>query len=81
MRGTSQSKVLAFSTAIAIATLFLYFTLKENSIFNIIPFAIHEAISPGGKFETAFITIFDVIIALLLLLISYKIVYKVLKRT
>lgn len=81
MRRIPQSKVLAFLAAITIATLFLYFTVKEHSIFNIIPFAIHEAIDPGGNSETTFITIFDVIIALLLSLISYKIVYKMLKKT
>jgi len=81
MKKNPLSKALAFLTSIAVAAFFLYFTIKEHRIFNIIPFAIYEAINPGGNFETTFIQIFDIIITLLVSLISYKIVYEVLKKT
>lgn len=80
MRSIPMSKISAFFLSVIIAGLFLYFTVGKPSVFNMIPFAIYEAINPGGNSETLFIIIFDAIMALLLSLISYKIINKVLNR-
>lgn len=71
-----KTKVWASIIAIFISGLFLWFVLNPPSVFNMLPFAIHEAINPGGASESTFIIVFDVIIALLLFVLSYRITYK-----
>jgi hypothetical protein len=46
--------------------MFLWAVLTPPSVFNMLPFAIHEAISPAGNSEQAFIIAFDLLFALLL---------------
>lgn len=72
MNYSIKSKVWASIIAIFISGLFLWFVLNPPSVFNMLPFAIH----PGGASESTFIIVFDVIIALLLFVLSYRITYK-----
>ena len=78
IKNTSMPKIGAFIVSVIVAGLFLSFVLKKPSIFNMLPFAIHEAINPGGTSEALFIIIFDIAIALLLFVFSYRVAYKLL---
>lgn len=72
-----RNKIIAFIIAALISTSFLWITIFSGpSAFNIIPFEIHEAISPGGSSESFFIRVFDIAIAILLFILSYRIIYK-----
>ncbi len=70
------AKLWASIIAVLISGLFLWWVLTPPNVLNMLPFAIHEAINPGGSSETSFIVVFDVIIALLLLVFSYKYAYR-----
>lgn len=72
--------IWALMIALALAGVFLWLVLNPPSVFNMLPFAIHEAINPGGTSEKTFIIVFDVIIALLILIVGYRIVSKMLKK-
>lgn len=75
-----KSKVLVFTVSTLISGIFLWLVLNSPSIFNMLPFAIHEAINPGGSSEKTFIVLFDVLVALLLFVLSYKVIYKVVNK-
>jgi hypothetical protein len=74
-----NKKILAIVLAVAVAGLFLFMVLYSSSGFNFIPYLIHEAVSPGGAGETNFIIVFDVLFAILLFWLSYKLFNRVLK--
>ncbi|SKC08353.1 hypothetical protein SAMN05660841_04114 [Sphingobacterium nematocida] len=44
-------------------------------MFNMLPFAIYESVNPSGTSEHTFIVLFDVVVAALLLLSIYKLLY------
>ncbi|WEK34995.1 MAG: hypothetical protein P0Y53_21110 [Candidatus Pseudobacter hemicellulosilyticus] len=67
-----MNKLLAVVLALLTAGLFLFMVLYSSSGFNFIPYLIHEAISPGGAGETTFIMVFDVLAAILLFWLLYK---------
>lgn len=71
-----KSKIWAAIIALLIAGIFLGLVLTPPSVFNMLPSAIHEAVNPEGEgnSEQVFIITFDVIVALLLLLLSYRMV-------
>jgi hypothetical protein len=75
-----RPKVLVFLVPTLISGLFLWLVLNPPSVFNMLPFAIHEAINPGGSSEKIFIIVFDILIALLLFVLSYKLVYKLFNK-
>jgi asparagine N-glycosylation enzyme membrane subunit Stt3 len=71
----AHTKIIAFIIALLLPALFLWITVfSGSSVFNLLPFEIHEAINPGGASEGTFIVIFDVIVAILLIIPIYKIV-------
>ncbi|WP_139375430.1 hypothetical protein [Sphingobacterium nematocida] len=45
------------------------------NMFNMLPFAIYESVNPSGTSEHTFIVLFDVVVAALLLLSIYKLLY------
>ena len=63
-------------TALLITTLFIYFVFKPSP-FNLIGYSIHEAFWKGGANEANFIKGFDIIVAIILFLITYKITKKI----
>jgi hypothetical protein len=67
-----NKKILAIVLAVAVVGLYLFMVLYTSSGFNFIPYLIHEAISPGGAGETNFIIVFDVLFAILLFWLAYK---------
>ncbi len=69
-------KLGAFIVSLIVVGLFLFLVLIKPSIFNMLPFAIHEAINPGGTSEALFIVIFDIAAALLLFVFSYRLAYR-----
>jgi hypothetical protein len=71
-----KSKAWASIIAILISGLFLWLVLNPPSVFNLLPFAIHEAINPGGSSEQTFIIVFDLAVALLLFIFLYQIMHK-----
>ncbi|RZK39760.1 MAG: hypothetical protein EOO90_17440 [Pedobacter sp.] len=78
---TERTKILAFIIALILPTLFLWITVFSGaSAFNLLPFEIHEAINPGGASENTFIIVFDVIVAILLIIPSYLIVRNILRK-
>ena len=66
--------------SMSISGLFLWFVLKTHNVFNMLPFAIHDAINPGGTSEKTFIVLFDIIVALVLLFLCYKIISRRLSK-
>ena len=80
MNYSIKSKAWSCIIAILISGLFLWLVLSPPSVFNMLPFAIYEAINPGGPSESTFIIVFDVTIALLLLIFSYRIAYKQMEK-
>jgi|688.fasta_scaffold06779_9 uncharacterized BrkB/YihY/UPF0761 family membrane protein len=75
-----NKKILAIVLAVAVVGLYLFMVLYTSSGFNFIPYLIHEAISPGGAGETNFIIVFDVLFAILLFWLAYKLFDRVLKE-
>lgn len=76
----SKVKIWAFIIALILAGLFLWMVLTPPSVFNMLPFAIHEAIDPSGVSEKTFIIVFDIITSFLILLGGYRILLNVLKK-
>lgn len=74
-----KKKRLAIILAIVVAGLFLFMVLYSSSAFNYIPYLLHETISPGGAGEANFIIVFDILFALLLFWLAYKLFMRVLK--
>ncbi|SEL95405.1 hypothetical protein SAMN05421740_11524 [Parapedobacter koreensis] len=72
MEYSKKRRILAFIMALPISGLFLWYVLTTPNLFNMLPFAIHESINPGGTSENTFIAIFDTIIAGILLWVIYK---------
>lgn len=66
--------------ALALAGGFLWLVLNPPSVFNMLPFTIHEAINLGGTSEKTFIIVFDVITSFLVLIVGYRILSKMLKH-
>lgn len=76
-----NKKLVAFMLALILPGLFLWSTVFTGaSAFNLVPYEVHEAISPGGATESDFIVFFDVLIALLLIIPGYKIAIKLMSR-
>jgi hypothetical protein len=75
-----NKKILAIVLAVAVVGLYLFMVLYTSSGFNFIPYLIHEAISPGGAGETNFIIVFDVLFAILLFWLAYKLFDRLLKE-
>lgn len=73
-----NKKMLAIILALIASGLFLFMVLYSSSAFNFIPYLIHEAISPGGAGESNFIIVFDVLFALLLFWLLYKLLIRLL---
>lgn len=66
-------KVLPIILSI-LALLFTYRSVTNtDNAFNYIPFLIHESINPGGKSETIFIEIFDILFSILVGYFVYKV--------
>lgn len=81
MNKSTKYRVLLFIIALLLSSLFLLFVLTVPNMFNMLPFAIHESINSNGKFEQMFIVMFDVVIAILLLLVIYKVLHSfIIKR-
>jgi hypothetical protein len=69
MSKRTKSLIVAF----LVSTLFLLITIvPSSSIFNMLPYMLHESISPGGAGETNFIIGFDIAFGFLLFYIVYK---------
>lgn len=63
-----------------IAAIFLYLALTPPSLFNLIPFAIHQAlISDGFIKESTFIIIFDIAFAFLIFYLISKLGQKLIE--
>jgi len=71
---------MAIILSLLVSGLFLFNVLYSSSAFNYIPYLIHETISPGGKEESTFITIFNICFSILLFLIFYKIFSHILSK-
>lgn len=71
--------IWALMIALVLAGVFLWLVLNPPSVFNMLPFAIHETVNPGGASEKTFIIVFDVIASLLILMVGYRIVSKMFK--
>lgn len=74
------AKLWASTIAVLISGFFLWWVLTPPSVFNMLPFAIHQAINPEGVSENIFIAVFNMVIALLLLVFSYRLAYKFLMQ-
>lgn len=72
-------KIIAIAISLILSLLFLKMVLTPPSVFNLLPYSIHRSFSPDGSGEKMFIIIFDLIIALLLFYITYKIALKIMK--
>jgi hypothetical protein len=76
-----KNKIIIVLIAVVITAGFLYWTLTPPSIFNFIPFSIHQAffkkVTENGEVinivsENSFIKLFDVFISLIVFWITYK---------
>ncbi len=80
MSNSLYPKAGAIIIALMLSSLFLWITIYSNdSVFNFLPFAIHETINPGGSSESAFIMWFDIMVAIILIIPSYKLAHKLLR--
>lgn len=70
----NKRNVVSLILAMFLAGLFLWAVLNPPSIFNSLPYEIHEAIDPGGVSETVFIKRFDICSAVLVFIICYLMV-------
>ena len=75
MNKLTKYRVLLFIVALLLSSLFLLYVLTTPNIFNMLPFAIHEFINPNGDFESIFIVMFDIVVAILILLVTYRVLY------
>jgi hypothetical protein len=75
-----KPKTTSLLIALGLAILFLIRVLGRASVFNLIPYSIHEAIWPGGSNESIFIKVFDIICAFIIFFIGYKISYYMLRK-
>jgi small-conductance mechanosensitive channel len=76
-----RKKTISFGIALVVATVFLLLVLLPGgSEFNLLPYAIHESISPGGAGETTFIRMFDIICGILIFLIIYWLLSRLIKN-
>lgn len=55
----NKTNIISLILASLLAGSFLWAVLTPPSIFNALPFEIHESFDPGGSSETAFIKGFD----------------------
>ena len=67
----NMRNTISLLLALLITTAFLWAVLTPPSIFNILPFAIHEAFDPGGSSESTFINVFNICFAIVLFAIVY----------
>ena len=63
--------IISLLLALLITIGFLWAVFTPPSIFNILPFEIHEAFDPGGSSESTFIKVFDICFAIVLFVIVY----------
>ena len=65
-----RKKVVSIVVASVVTILFLLDVFSSGShVFNLIPYLIHESLSRGGGGENTFVTVFDLISAVLLFFI------------
>lgn len=65
-------KEISFAIAFIVALGFLWLTVfNGDSIFNLLPFQIHESFNPGGQTEGTFIVFFDCFVALGIMILGY----------
>ena len=69
---------IASIVALIITAIFLLFALK-HSVFNMLPYLIHEYIWKGGSGESIFVRVFDIVWASVLFMIIYKFMNRLLK--
>jgi hypothetical protein len=76
-----KNKIITILVAVVITAGFLYWTLIPPSIFNFIPFSIHQAffkqVTENGEVinivsESIFVKLFDVFVSLIVFWITYK---------
>ena len=72
-------KLISIMIAIVLTTIFLYNVLTPPSLFNLIPYSIHETFWKGHSGESTFIISFDILFGLLIFLLVYKLARKLLK--
>ena len=76
-----SKRTISFIIAFVLGSIFLILTVfSSESMFNFIPYLLHESISPGGAGETNFIIGFDIVISVLVFYIAYKVANLVLTR-
>jgi hypothetical protein len=67
-----KKKIIPAGVALVCSALFLILVLDPAGCgFNLIPFQIHESISRGGKNESLFIRVFDVLFSIAIFLIIF----------
>jgi len=67
----SKRNIISFILASLLAGGFLWAVLTPPSLYNALPFEIHESFDPGGSSETAFIKGFDICSAVIAFIVSY----------
>jgi hypothetical protein len=70
----SKKNLIALIIALLISIGFLWLVFTPPSIFNMLPFEIHQALTDDWKSEKVFIQIFDVCSAVIVLILSYVII-------
>jgi hypothetical protein len=76
---SKRTKSLLF--AFIATVLFLLLTVfSSSSVFNLLPYMLHESFSPGGTGEANFIIGFDITFSILLFFIVYKVAERMLGR-
>ncbi|RPE08307.1 hypothetical protein EGT74_14710 [Chitinophaga lutea] len=74
-----KKKFAAVAIALSICILFLMMVLTPPSVFNLLPYSIHRSLSPAGFREKEFIIVFDVLTALGIFFVIYKMGMKMMK--
>jgi hypothetical protein len=68
-----NKRTKSFLLAFLVSALFMLLTVvPSSSVFNILPYMLHETFLPGGASESVFIIGFDIVIGILLFFVVYK---------
>lgn len=70
-----KPKTIAILAAVTISGTFLCFVLSKPNLFNMLPFSIYQSFDKGGDYENTFITTFDIIISVVMLIGIYWFMY------
>lgn len=78
MSSYCENKTYFVADRVGVLVLLLIVVLFHPVIFNLIPYSIHQMLTPDGAGEWVFIVLFDLVAGVIFCYVLYKIVLKLL---